>query len=106
SKAAITLSPTMLPRTMAFLAVDGCAFRAISSEKKAKMSCHESASSRFVISVAEEMKLLEAAAPHLRPLIIAALDSGMRRGEILAQCWEHIDFARELLYGTAWLDLS
>ncbi len=55
---------------------------------------------RFVISVAEEQKLLEAAAPHLRAIIIAALDTGMRRGEILAQRWEHIDFTRAILYVT------
>jgi integrase len=52
---------------------------------------------RFVVSLAEEEQLLAAAAPHLRPIIIAALDTGMRRGEILAQRWEHIDFTREVL---------
>lgn len=55
---------------------------------------------RFVMTVAEEEKLLAAAAPHLYRIIIAALDTGMRRGEILAQRWEHLDFTRELLYVT------
>jgi len=32
--------------------------------------------------------LLAAAAPHLRSLIIAALDAGMRRGELLTERWE------------------
>ena len=45
----------------------------------------------------EEAQLLEVAAPHLRAIIIAALDTGMRRGEILNQRWEHVDLARELL---------
>jgi integrase len=52
---------------------------------------------RFVISVAEEDLLLQSAAPHLAAIIIAALDSGMRRGEILTQRWEHIDFNRQIL---------
>lgn len=52
---------------------------------------------RFVISVAEEDLLVQSAAPHLRSIIITALDSGMRRGEILAQRWEHIDFTRRIL---------
>ncbi len=38
-----------------------------------------------MVTVTEEDKLLAAAAPHLRSIIIAALDSGMRRGEILTQ---------------------
>ena len=52
---------------------------------------------RIVLSLAEEEKLLAAAAPHLRAIAIASLDSGMRRGEILAQRWEHVDFDRRLL---------
>jgi integrase len=55
---------------------------------------------RLMVTVAEEDKLLAAAAPHLRSIIIAALDSGMRRGEILGQRFEHIDFSRRLLYVT------
>jgi len=53
---------------------------------------------RPVISVAEETRLFQAAAPHLRPIIIAALDGGMRRGELLSQRWEDVDFARRLLF--------
>jgi integrase len=52
---------------------------------------------RRVISVAEEERLLQAAAPHLRSIIIAALDAGMRRGEILGQRREHVDLGRGLL---------
>ena len=55
---------------------------------------------RLIVSVTEEDKLLEAAAPHLRQIVIAALDSGMRRGELLSQRWEHVDFTRKLLYVT------
>jgi integrase len=55
---------------------------------------------RFVLSVAEEELLLQSAAPHLFAIIIAALDTGMRRGEILTQRWEHIDFNGQLLFVT------
>lgn len=52
---------------------------------------------RPVMSVAEEAKLLSACAPHLRRIAIAALDTGMRRGEITGQRWEDIDFDRKLI---------
>ncbi len=52
---------------------------------------------RVVLSLAEQDKLLAAAAPHLRVIVIAALDTGMRRGELLNQRWEHVDWARNLL---------
>jgi integrase len=55
---------------------------------------------RPVMSIPEELLLLDAAAPHLRLIITAALDTGMRRGELLGQRWEHLDLARELLYVT------
>jgi integrase len=55
---------------------------------------------RPVMNVAEEAKVIAAAAPHLAPIIIAALDSGMRRGELLTQRREHIDFNRRVLLVT------
>jgi integrase len=53
-----------------------------------------------VLSPAEEALLLPAASPHLRDITIVALDTGMRRGEILHQLWEDMDFPRRLLYVT------
>ena len=50
------------------------------------------------MSLDEEDSLLRAAKPHLRPIIIAALDSGLRRGELLTERWDDIDFARRLLF--------
>lgn len=55
---------------------------------------------RSVVSTEEEHKLLAAAASHLRELIIASLHTGMRRGELLNQRWEHLDFKRKLLFVT------
>lgn len=55
---------------------------------------------RPILSVQEEELLLLAAAEHLKKIIIAGLDTGMRRGELLAQCWEDIDFFRKVLVVT------
>jgi len=53
---------------------------------------------RPVLSVREELLLFPAASEHLRKIVICALDTGMRRGEILAQLWEDIDFDNRILY--------
>jgi integrase len=55
---------------------------------------------RAVMPLDEEARLLSQAAPHLLSLVIAALDTGMRRGELLSERWEHIDFSRRLLFVT------
>lgn len=52
---------------------------------------------RPVLSVADEVKLLAACAEHLQQIVIAALDTGMRRGELLNQRWEDIDFDRHVI---------
>jgi len=52
---------------------------------------------RHVLSIAEEQMLLAHAKNHIRTMIIAALDTGMRRGEITSQRWEDIDFSRKLV---------
>ncbi|HXP07620.1 MAG TPA: hypothetical protein VN828_03950 [Acidobacteriaceae bacterium] len=55
---------------------------------------------RQVISLREEEQLLGASPEHLRRIIIAALDTGMRRGEITHQLWEDVDLSRRLLFVT------
>jgi integrase len=55
---------------------------------------------RPILNLAEEAKLLDSAAPHMRQLIIGALDSGMRRGELLTQLMEHVDLNRRVLLVT------
>jgi integrase len=55
---------------------------------------------RPILSIQEEDLLLSVAAPHLKKIIIAAADTGMRRGEILAQDWQDIDFFRKVLVVT------
>jgi integrase len=55
---------------------------------------------RPVMSVGEEDRLLNAMPDYLRQIAIAALDTGMRRGEILHQRWEDVDLNRRLLFVT------
>jgi integrase len=53
---------------------------------------------RPVLSLREEKLLLAAAPEHLVRIILCALLTGMRRGEILGQQWEDVDFDNRLLY--------
>lgn len=55
---------------------------------------------RPVLTVADEEKILAVAPKHLQRIVIAALDTGMRRGELLQQRWEDVDLPRKLLYVT------
>jgi len=52
---------------------------------------------RPVMSIGDEVRFLAEAAPHLARIVTFALFTGMRRGEIFAQRWEHIDWGRKLL---------
>ena len=50
-----------------------------------------------VLSGEEKERLLEAASPHLRPIIVVALNTGMRRGEILGLNWENVSFGNRVI---------
>lgn len=57
------------------------------------------ASSRLRYLTTDEIKtLLECAPPRLYPVLVCALLTGMRRGEMLNLQWEHIDLARRTIY--------
>ncbi len=43
------------------------------------------------LSVEKARKLMECSAAHLRPIIMTALETGMRRGELIRLRWEDID---------------
>lgn len=49
------------------------------------------------MSVEDEQKLIKASALHLQRIILCALHTGMRRGEILSQLWQDIDFSRRVI---------
>jgi len=53
-----------------------------------------------ILSLAHENAILAVAKPHLRDLVIAALDTGMRRGELFRQAWEDVDLEHGVLYVT------
>ena len=46
------------------------------------------------LSIEEEAQLLQACAPWLHDLVIVALHTGMRMGEILELTWRGVDFSR------------
>ena len=50
-----------------------------------------------VLSQDEEQKLIDAAAPHFKSLIIVAINTGMRRGELLALQWEQVDLQSSMI---------
>ena len=50
-----------------------------------------------VLSKDEEIKLLEASCRHLKPIIITALNTGMRLGELLNLRWDNVDMDREVI---------
>ena len=61
-----------------------------------------------ILTPKEEARLLKACEPnrykHLRPILIAALDTGARLGELLSLTWRDVDFKREVLSLTTYKD--
>ncbi len=57
----------------------------------------EPAGRERILSPEEARRLLDAASPELRPVLITALGTGMRRGEILALKWTDLDFVRGII---------
>jgi integrase len=53
-----------------------------------------------VLSIEHEDAILKVAKPHLKFLIVAASDTGMRRGELFQQRWEDVDLDRGVLFVT------
>lgn len=50
-----------------------------------------------VLLESEEMRLFEECSEHLRPIILMALHSGMRQGELLNLKWSNVDLTRRLI---------
>ncbi|MGA2363000.1 MAG: tyrosine-type recombinase/integrase [Candidatus Aminicenantales bacterium] len=47
-----------------------------------------------ILNPAEASRLIECAGPELRPILIIALNTGMRKSEILSLRWQDVDFVR------------
>ncbi len=50
-----------------------------------------------ILSGEEIERLLATASPRLRPVIVLALNTGMRLGEIVGLAWEHVDLSQGVL---------
>jgi len=66
--------------------------------KKVKMISESDSARERILTPAEERTLLEKAPQHFRPFLTIALNTGMRRGEILSLKWPQIDFGKRLVY--------
>jgi len=58
--------------------------------RRVKLSQENNRRLRY-LSFEESKMLIDRAEPHLKPILVTALNSGMRRGEILGLRWEHVD---------------
>jgi len=52
------------------------------------------------MSQKECKELINACEPHLKPIFVTALNTGMRRGEILNLKWENVDLRHDFIYLT------
>lgn len=50
-----------------------------------------------ILTGEEEIRLLKASPEHLKPILIVALNTGMRRGEILGLKWSQVDLERRVI---------
>ena len=50
------------------------------------------------LSTEEEAALLAACASHLRPIVVLAINTGMRKGELLQLKWQHVDLENGFIH--------
>ncbi len=62
--------------------------------KRVKLYSEKDTQKERILTREEEIRLLEVASDHIRPILIVALNSGMRRGEILKLVWNRISLER------------
>jgi excisionase family DNA binding protein len=65
--------------------------------KRIKFYSEKDSLTERILTEKEEVRLLEVASGHLRPILMVALNTGMRRGEILNLTWNRIDLEKRLI---------
>ena len=97
-RAADGVSPATINRELACLKtlfVKAVEWEKADADPARKVKKLREAKPRERILTPEEMKrLLIAASPELRPVLVIALNTGMRRGEILGLRWKDVDFVK------------
>ncbi len=97
-KKKVPISPATVNRELAVLKTlfnKALEWGRVESNPAAKVKKFQEPPSRERILTADETRrLLKAAGPDLRPVLITALGTGMRRGEILALKWADVDLVR------------
>jgi integrase len=59
---------------------------------------HEAPPRERILTDAETRRLLDAAAPHLRPILVVLLNTGMRKGEALGLRWDDVDLVKGFIH--------
>lgn len=65
---------------------------------KRKLLLKENNQRDRILSDSEARRLIEAAKPHLRPILIVLLGTAMRKSEALGLRWENVDFRKGFVY--------
>lgn len=52
---------------------------------------------KYIKDTASAQKIIDKAPPHFKPLIITALNTGLRRGNLLSLKWDNIDFTNNII---------
>jgi excisionase family DNA binding protein len=66
--------------------------------KKVKFVPETDSMRERILTHEEEERLMDASVTHFRPFLIIALNTGMRRGEILSLNWPQVDFRSRLVH--------
>jgi integrase len=92
SVASVNRELSMLSRIFSLAIMNGEA--SVNPCSKVKKLSGEQPRTRYLLPDEEQrlFAVLSGSRSHLRPIVVLALNTGMRRGEILRLKWEHVDF--------------